>query len=289
MIRKFKIVGLFLLTVGLASCEYVETAKQDAAQIASTDGYPTVTITPSVTGNSVNEGQTIVYTVKLSKAIDRSLSFAFKTVDGTVDGDDFTSTASEDAPLVIAPYTTEGKIEVQVSADNIPEGEETLKFEIGVYGLAERYLLNPESANPVTFDYKIANVNKAGSLTLTMFWEDDHSDYDFVIWSDTPANPMVEWGDGGATTHMPEKDMSILLTDPDGTYYVNIMDWDGDPFDYKFIWGVPGGAPAVLEGTFDRTATTYVNDIWTAWGGGYDSFRVLKIVKSGSNFTITKL
>ena len=283
---KYKLIGLALIVISMVSCDMVETAEQDASPIISPDNYPVATYTASATGTSFTEGQVLTYTIKLDKMIDRALTFSIHQTGGTaLAEEDFTVAES----VVMQPYTKEVKIEIAFIADDFPEGEETLQLEIGIMGIAEKNLVNPSTVNPMNLDLKIVNKNDAAKLTLVFEWPDHDMDYDIVTWSDTPENPMTEWGDGGASGKNPERDKSIEVTDPDGTYYVNVMDWDEAAFTYKFSIGHPTGTNQFIEGTFDRTTTTYINDIWTAWGDEYDSFRVLKVVKSGSNFTVTKL
>lgn len=281
---KYKIVGLALITASMISCDMVETAEQDASPVGSKDKYPIAEYKASITGSSFKEGQTLVYTIKLDKMIDRAITYTVTQTGGTADENDYTANN-----VVIQPYTTEATIEIAFIADDMPESEETLKLEIGVLGVAEKYMLNPSTVNPLALDLKIVNQNDPDKLTLVFGWPDHTADYDLVTWSDTPDNPMTAWGDGGATGSDPEIDKSMDITDPDGTYYVNIMDWDAGPFTYTFSIGHPNGTNQVIEGTFDRSTTTYINDIWSAWGDPYDSFRVLKVVKSGSNYTVTKL
>lgn len=217
--------------------------------------------------------------------IDRALTFAAHQIGGSATEEaDFTAST-----VVLQPYSTEVQMVIDFVADDFPENEEDAQFEIGIFGIAERYLIHPDVTNPINVDLKIQNQNDPEKLTIAMEWGDDHMDYDIVTWSDTEDYPMTEWGDGGATGSMPEIDKSIWLSDPVGTYYVNIMDWDGPAFDYKFSIGHPNGTVQFIEGTFDRSAKEYINDAWTAWGGSYDSFRVLRVDFDGSSFTVTKL
>ncbi|MFZ5429977.1 MAG: hypothetical protein ACOZDD_07080 [Bacteroidota bacterium] len=280
-----KISGAILMVVSMVSCDMLRTAEQDVEAVVSPDKNPKVTYTANITGNSVTEGQKFIYTIKLDKPIDRALTFSAMQTGGTaVEEEDFLV-----SPVILQPYTTEAKLEIEIIADDYPEVEETASFEIGIFGIAERYLINPESTNPIKLDLKLVNKNDPGKLTIAFEWPDHSVDLDIVIWSDTEDYPMTEWGDAGATGNNPEIDKSIWLADPPGTYYVNIMDWDEDPFTYKFSIGHPNGTVQFIEGTFDRTKNTYVNDLWTAWGGKYDSFRVLKVVHTGTSFTVTKL
>lgn len=287
MIKKliFRITGAALLMGSIASCDMLRTAEQDVEDVISPDRNPTVTYTANISGNSVTEGQKFIYTITMDKPIDRALTFGVRQVGGTAEEEvDFIA-----EPVIMQPYSKEAKLEIEIIADDFPEVEETANFEIGIFGIAERYLINPNSTNPITLDLKVVNKNDPEKLTIAFEWADHDVDYDIVTWSDTEEYPMTEWGADGATGNNPEIDKSIWLSDPVGTYYVNIMDWDGDPFNYKFSIGHPNGTVQFIEGTFDRTQNTYINDPWTAWGDSYDSFRVLKVVHNGNSFTVTKL
>jgi hypothetical protein len=280
----YKIIGVVLFMAFAVSCDMLRTAEQDASPVISPDGKPTVTYTANITGNTVKEGESLIYTITLDKPIDRALTFSANFVDGSAGEDDY-----EVATAVLQPYTTEVKLTITAIADDYPEVEETLKLEIGIFGIAEKYLINPGTVNPMVVDLKIANTNDPEKLTIAMEWADHDMDFDFVTWSDTPDYPMTEWGDSGASSHNPEIDKSIWLADPAGTYYVNIMDWDSGPFGYKFSIGYPNGNVEFIEGTFDKDANNYTNDPWTAWGDSYDSYRVLKVENTGTAFTVTKL
>jgi hypothetical protein len=289
IVMRFKdlntILGAIMVISFMVSCDMLRTAEQDVTDVISPDKNPTVTYTANVSGGSVTEGQKFIYTITLDKPIDRALTFSATQTGGTAIADeDFVV-----SPVVLQPYSTEAKLEIEIIEDDYPEIEETASFEIGIFGIAERYLINPSSTNPVSLDLKLVNKNDPGKLTIAFEWPNHNVDLDIVIWSDTEEYPMTEWGDAGATGNNPEIDKSIWLADPPGTYYVNIMDWDEDPFSYKFSIGHPNGTVQFIDGTFDRTKVTYINDVWTAWGGGYDSFRVLKVVHSGTSFTVTKL
>jgi hypothetical protein len=282
----YKLTGMALVVLAFASCETLETAKQDVSPIASPDNYPLVTVTPNTTSTTVSEGNTITYTIKLDKMLDRSVTFTPHQTGGTADESDFVV-----KEVTISPYTLEAEMVVELVADDYPEAEETLQITVAIESLAEKNLVNLESPLPYVIDLKIANVNDAEALTIGLIWEDDHADFDFVIWANTASNPMEEWGDMGASSHYPEIDKSIVLDDEDGTYYVNIMDWEAGPFDYKFSIGHPNGTVQFIEGTFDTSKYNYTNDIWTAWPNPKeaDSYRVLQVVKTGSAFVVTKL
>ncbi|HNW56313.1 MAG TPA: hypothetical protein PKM69_00970 [Bacteroidales bacterium] len=264
---------------GIVACD---TADQDVSPVVSTDGYPTATFTNVTGSTSIKEGDTLVYKVTTDKPIDRSITFTLKVKGGTANQDDYQA-----ASAVLQPYTTEAYMYIIAVNDGFPEVSENLQFEIGVYTISNRYILNPKTVFE-NVDLTIVNKNDPTLLTVVFGW-DTKDDIDMVTWSDTPTNPHTEWGDKGATASNPETDKSIWLSDPVGTYYVNVLDYGADPFNYTFTIGHPDGSVQIIEGKFDRTVTTYTNDAWTAWGGSYSSFRVLKVVNDGTKFTVTAL
>jgi hypothetical protein len=277
----YKVLGLALLTVGMIACD---TASQDASPVVSPDGYPVATFTLSSTSTTINEGDTLTYTITTNKAIERAITFTPVITLGTATADDFTV-----EPVVLQPYSTEAEMYIIANSDDLPEAtNETFKVEITVAGIAERYLLKPGQVFP-SVNLSIANVNDETLLTLSFAW-DTEDDIDMVTWRDRTATsqPLQAWGNGGATSANPETDKSIWVSDPDGTYYVNLMDYGADPFNYTFLIGHPNGTVQTITGTFDRSATTYTMDPWTAgWTG--NSYRVLQVVHTGETFVVTKL
>jgi len=278
---KYKLIGLALIVIGFAACD---TASQDVEPVISPDGKPAATFTASSTSQTLKEGDTLIYTIKTDRMIDRSITFSADILSGTADESDYVI-----EPATLLPYTKEVKMYIIGVEDNSPEAEETVKFDINVPSIADKYLLNTSVTFP-TVDLKIANVNDPTLLTIVFSWPTE-DDMDIVTWSDTDENPLTEWGDGGATSSNPEIDNAIWLTDPVGTYYVNIMDWDaGIDFTYTFTLGHPDGSVQTITGTFQGTdKSIYTNDPWTAWGDSYDSYRVLKVENDGTKFTVTKL
>jgi hypothetical protein len=277
----YKILGLALIVSGVAACD---TADQDVSPIVSPDSYPVATFTASSSNTSLVEGNAITYTITIDKPLDRALTFSAKVKGGTADEHDFVADAA-----VLAPYTTQTQLTINAVADDFPEANETLQLEIGVFGIADKYLLNPSTVNP-SLDLTIVNLNDPTLLTIAFEWPDpNHNiDIDIVTWRGT--TPPRPWGDGGATGNNPEIDMSIWLEDPLGDYYVNIMDWGADPFTYKFTIGHPDGTIQIIEGTFNTADySAYILDNWTAWGGSYESYRVLKVTNNGTGFVVTAL
>ncbi len=289
IISRYNLIGLTVLLLGMASCDTLETAKQDAESIISPDGYPVATFTSSDADNVLVEGDTLIYTITTDKMLDRAVTFTLNLVDGDLTEDDFVY-----EPAVLQPYTKEVQMMIIFNEDGFAAPAKTAKFEFVIESIAEHYLLNPSQVYP-TVDLTINNYVDATLLTIYMGW-DTEDDFDMVIWRDTLSNNLDEWSDKGASTANPEVDNTIWVSDPDGTYYVSVMDYEEGPFEYTFTISHPNGTLQTITGTFDATAAGVINDQWKAWDKAstpvvetYDSFRVLKIEHSGATFTVTKL
>ena len=265
------------MVFGLSGCY-----EQEVAPIVEPGGlgYTSATITTDFTGTEVKEGETITYMVKLSKPLEYDLTFELK-VDGDAD-------AIEYEDLVIPAYSTEGELEIYFTNDDVPSTDvKNVSIEMGVFDIGHSKML-VDTTYP-KLDLTVTNYNDPTLLTIMFGWNSD-DDIDIVTWSDTDTYPLTEWGDGGASGANPEFDKSIWLADPVGTYYVNIMHWGAPSFDYKFALGHPDGSVQVIEGTFDSdNVDQYTMDVWTAWGDGYASYRILKVVNDGNKFVVTAL
>jgi len=162
---KYKIIGLTLLIVSIVSCD---KAEQDVSPIVSPDdSYPVVTFTSDFTGSTVAEGDTIVYFVSINKPIDRALTFTASVIGGDADDSDI-----EVISGTIDPYTTD-TVEVSVifTRDWPAEDDETAEIEIGLFSLADKYLVQPSTVNPVlnlTIDNYISD-----DLTMVFEWDKD--------------------------------------------------------------------------------------------------------------------
>lgn len=276
----YKLAGLVLLVALFAACD---TATQEASPIVSPDDYPMVTFTTDYAGGDVNEGDTIIYDITFDKMLDRSVTFHFTQTGGEAEIDhDYMVEAA-----VVKPYTLEAQMMIIFLDDGVPETVPVaLQAEIGATSLADKYLVNPAVVNP-TVDLSIVSSNDPTLLTIMFGWDTD-DDIDIVTWSNTATYPMQAWGDGGATGDNPEFDTSIWLSDPPGTYYVNIMNWGVPTFNYTFTLGYPDGTVEVITGTFD-SANPGTLDVWTAWGDPYDSFRTLEVEVTDTAITVTEL
>jgi hypothetical protein len=269
-----------LLFVGCQ--EEPELTGQSTIEVAQNVSGTVAYVAPLAATQTVNEGASGKYQYKLniSNAQPVDIYVHVKVKSGTATrGTDF----EFDDTLLIKAYATSVTGNISILSDEVYEPTETFVLEIG----GDVNISNASvPASTITFNI----LNFVGStLNISFAWP-GKNDYDIVTWNATKT-PLIGWGDHGATTANPETDSSIHLTDPVGTYYVNVMEWDyGVKFDYTFTIAVAGLNPQIITGTFDGTnVSQYTNDKWTKWGGSYDSFRVLKVVNDGTKFVVTKL
>ncbi len=269
---EYKLIILVLMMATFVACD---KASVDVSPIISPDYKPTVSFATS--GTTGTEGDVLTVTITLSKPIDRAITFTPVITGGTADSHDF-----EADPVTLQPWQTEAVIEIITYEDaDVSEGTENIEFDVAILGIAEKYLIHPDVVLP-SYDFSFGDYFDPNKLLIIFSW-DTEDDIDIVTFSEA----LGEWGDGGATAVNPEIDQSILLDDPVGTYYVNIMDWGADPFNYTFTIAQPNGTVQTFTGTFNRAGL--IVDPWTAWGGSYDSYRFLKVVNDGVSFVVTAL
>ena len=272
---KFNILGLVLIVMALVSCDQ---ASQDVEPVIDPGTYPVATFTTSFTGSTVTEGDTIKYTISVDKQLDRALTFDVKLTGGTADEHDIIT----NAPVVLAPYTSEIELYIIIARDNFPEVTETLEMEIGVFGIAEKHLLNPSTVNPKP-SVSITNYNRPDRFTIALGWTTVKDDLDlFAISAD-----YGDWGLAGSSDN-PEIMMDIWPDDPDGVYYITI-----DPYhvyqptvNYTFSIGHPNQTVQFFSGVFDYTNrnTAYTIDYFAYWG--VNTYRLLEVTNSGGTFTV---
>lgn len=273
---KYKLIGLALIVASFVGCD---TADQDVSPIISPDGKPVATF--SIDRTSGLEGESLVVTITTDKTIDRAVTFTPSISGGLADNSDFKLD-----PIVLPPYYKEVTKELVLNVDDFPEATENTQITFSVKGIAERYLLNPSQTFPA-LSFDIENVNDPTLLSIAFGWNTE-DDIDMVIWTDTDTYPWQAWSSNGATGANPELDYTIWTSDPNGDYYVSIIDWGAGPFDYTFSIGHPDGTVQIITGTFDETVKTYTIDPWVAWGAP-NTYRVLKVVHTGDTFTVTAL
>lgn len=252
----YKLLGLAFLVTGMVACD---TASQDAEPVVSPDGYPTATVTPTAT--IVAEGDQLVINITTDKIIDRSLTFTLKQTGGDADEDDYTVD-----PAVIAPYTKSAQMVIHTNPDSDFEPNETIVAEIGVYSIAEKYLLNPNTVNP--FETTIT-INNDAPLTVSLSWNADividgetydaadYIDYDFYLCDavgfdvDDPLATDIGVYDA-ATGNSPE--VIEFLDFEEGSYYIV-----ADLYDNPFVGESDGSVKIPIIATFTREGTSVVD------------------------------
>jgi len=226
---RIKLLGLaVLMAVAIAGCD---TASQDVEPVVSPDGYPTATFAP--TTKTCNEGDTIYFKVTTDKPIDRAITFTFKQKGGTANSEDYTA-----FPAVLQPYTKSVDLMIITWQDFDFTATETIQGEIGVYSIADRYLLNPLTVNPTPVTVTLNNY--VGQLTVDFYWGKDitilvvgtfstTNNVDFDIWyADAegfdPADVWLTYIDYIAATGNHPESVSFEGI-PNGTYYLIANLW----------------------------------------------------------------
>jgi len=276
---KYKLYGLLLFLFAFASCD-VETADQDVSAIISPNNKPMVAITTESDG-SVMEGESITYTVSFDQTIDRAVTFTPVIIGGTADDHDYVALES----VTIEPYTKSVDFIVEFLDESINEGLESIEIQLEIEGIAEKYLVHPDT---VIETIKIDIIDQA-KLLIEFSWNED-IDFDILTYSDTSVYPETLWGNGGATGANPEYDSSIWLSDPTGDYYVCILDWwEGIDWDYTFKLTHADGSTETITGTFDGTNYPYESFIGPSSWGSPNAYKILKVVNDGTKFVVTAL
>lgn len=211
----FKLAGLVLLIVGFAACD---TADQDTAPVISPENKPIATFTPLTSYSTLTEGDTVIYNVSIDKTIDRAVTATARIIEGTIDEDDFVVT-----PGTILPYTNTASVMVIFNQDWDAEAAETVKFEIGVFGIADRYLLHPTVVNP-TLDLTVNNY-VSDVLTTEFSWYTEFDVQNYVQDSVLAGWNYVVFDDTVTITTDSEYEMDFEI-------YVS----DGDGFDIADPW-----------------------------------------------------
>lgn len=138
---KFKILGLALLAISFFACD---SADQETSGVISPAIKPVATFTTDFTGTTINEGDTIIVTIKTDKWLDRALTFSARINSGTLSDDDI-----EVTPGVISPYSDSTAVQVVFLKDWEVDDAETAVLEFGLFTVADRYLVNPTTVNKV--------------------------------------------------------------------------------------------------------------------------------------------
>ncbi len=310
-ISKYIIPGLFLILLGFSSCDLLRTQEQDATPIVEpNDTYPYIESFAIDNAGTITEGDTIVYTIKMNKPIDRSITFTPVVVEeGTtlVEHDDY----DIEGPVTVNPWETEGKLIVYTYSDVVQENSKTLAIKLEINSLADKYLVNPDNVfNTVTTT--VTNF-KSANLTLEFSWEKDidlgadgiyptstNVDFDAIISTAEGFDINDPWAtDVGiyqaATGSHPE----VIELAPgdleDGEYIVWFDLWSNGFAGYGNTTKIPVTTHAYQVGTdFDEEIAQDPSSVINADvpgaddEGGYASNGILcKIKVEGSKFTVS--
>ena len=247
-ISKYIISGLFLVLLGFASCdsELLRTAEQDAMPVVEpNDTYPLIeSFTLDNTG-TITEGDTIVFTVKMNKPIDRSLTFTPVVVTtNLVEHDDYDILG----PVTIAPWETQGKLIVYTYADEDPEEAKNISLTLELNSLAEKYLVHPDNVF-TTVTASVANF-KSPNLILEFSWAKD-----------------IDLGEDGVYSTSNNVDFDAIISTAEG---FDINDpWSTDVGIYQ---GATGNHPEVIElapGDLEDGEYVVWFDLWSNGFAGY--------------------
>lgn len=290
------IAGFALILVMITSCDQ---ASQEASPIVEPDdSYPVATFTTNFSGNTVTEGDTIMYTINLNKTIDRPITFDAIVTDGTVNSNDYVAQS-----VTVPAYYTEATMYIIFIADDFPEESETINIELGITNQAEKYLVHPSTTYPA-LDLTVNNYNDPEALTIAYGWDTENDDIDLLgVYEESvpyyaPVGTLLSWL-AAASSDNPEiakisTDVSLDSdnlpnADPVGTYYIGIDPYhvEGSSFNFTISIGHPDQTNEYFTGTFDMTATgDYVTDPFTAWD--MIIYRMLKVVSNGDDtFTVS--
>ena len=310
----YNIIGLAFLAVSVISCD---TAEEDVSPVVSPEGYPVATFTTEFAGDTINEGDTIIYHVSIDKTIDVDLSFSARIIGGDCVASDIDVTSGK-----IAAYTTEADVSIIFAKDWIAEGTETCEIEVGLFTLGEKYLVNTTTVNP-TFSVNVTNY-ASNDLTMTFAWnsvifvnagyEDfpdygweydaaDYVDFDIFI-ADAEGydnnDPWATWNSViyAATGDSPEE--MTFSGIPDGEYIIFSELW-ANPLAGIEEPEVATHADMPIIATFNQQGvadTSFVQDTSQTLntadfgvgddnyaGGVIDTF-VAKVIISGNQYTI---
>jgi hypothetical protein len=289
---KFNILGLMLIVMALVSCDQ---ASQDASPIVDPSGAPLPTFVTEFNATNVNEGDTIIYNISLNKQLDRSVTFSARVIGGTASDEDFVVT-----PATVKPYSNNATLTIVVDQDYAADDAETVNLEIGVFGIADNFLVNENTVNPV-LNFSINNfvddtlemvfewdkdifVNAGYEDYPDYGWEESAYDYvDYDIWladaTDFDINdPWATYmGYLAGTGDTPETAVLTLTDLPVGSYVIMANLWyNGFVEDFAATEVVshepiPVTATFKRQGVFEATVNQHFSQVLSSATPGDDN------------------
>ncbi len=272
----YKIPVFGAIVIFLSSCY-----SEGVSPIDSPDDNSIATFTPAGDYSSIKEGDVLEYEISVDKMVANDVQFSVVFGENSVLGPDDVSITGG----LLGAFNASTTISVEILADDFPEVSEAASFEISAAeDLTWNFQLSPLS-QVVSVSADVPNVNDDTSLTVAFGWSDpEHiTDFDFLV----EHADLGSWG-AAATSANPEVDLSVWKTDDDGTYYYGVDPYDVPDGDIPFTVsiGYPDGSVEFFEGTFNvANLGDYTQDTFSAWGA--PMYRILTVVKSGENFSVT--
>jgi hypothetical protein len=288
---------VFILSLGLL---FAACSEDDAAPIidpATSDFYPLATfelVNPSSQGAAFVEADTdtILVNVTINEPIVYDSFFTAYP--------DSTNTATlgvdyEIIDMTIPAYQTTGQLQIVVFDDAFPEMDETVNLTVqpleGSDGEQYDLLFDP-ATEYLQLSFTIEdNPTSTTALTAALKWNEDQAeDIDMILFDDQ-GNILST---AGATANNPEvAEYLPVASAPDGTYYINIIPFTvAEPaFDFTFGFSEPNDEYTTFGGTFDTEDTDQYQTNQVDFGGGnvFTSYRLVEIVKTGSDYAMTQL
>lgn len=298
----YKVLGLAFVVLGMVACD---TASQEVEPVVSPDGYPVSTVTPAAT--TVLEGNNLIVNITTDKMIDRAITFTFVQTGGTADADDYYVESA-----VLQPYSKSVQMVFQTFMDYDFDPTETLVGEIGVYSIADRYLLNPSVENPVDVSFTITNA-VSPDLEVSFSWNADvvidgetydaadYIDFDFIVCPEEGFDISDPWAteigiyDAATGSHPEHMTLSGLN---DGAYLLV-----ADLYYNDFVGYSDGSVKIPIIASFTRQGTSVIDtevsqdpdDTMADNTPGFDNDPsgaynavVAKVTVAGDKYTITK-
>lgn len=264
---KLFVMGLILLNQACSN-------KQEVATIEDPTNYPSVTISPAENYSNVSEGDTLVYDITVDKFFDQDIDFTVIVNEASTGNEmDFSVLGG-----TFLAYTYSTSISVIISDDKYPEIDESYKMEISASeDRSYNFQLSPNSDVEI-LDFTVANVNDPDVLTLGVYWEDDHDDWDIYILDE--GGDQLD-GNVGATGSDPEIIAGVIDNSfNDGVYNVLADAWDvtNENTTFELSIAKPDGSIAVISTSIDITSEEE-----PVLDGLY---HIATITKSGSSYTL---
>jgi hypothetical protein len=275
----FSYVAAMAIGLFVASCDQEDNTGWSTFSPTS----PAITITTEVNNATlVENNQVYTFTVTLSESqlVDVKVYPIQIGGDATL-GDDFTLTGS----LVISAGSLSTSGEIKILKDDVIEGTETVKIQIGTEKTANAAI------TPATMDFTILNYED-GDLAIDMGWamskvtDDAGNEMSATAFADlrllistTPSNnddDLIGGADGGSF-----ESYVLSSTKPDGVYYVVADFYEASDIVRDIDLNLEFNQAGVITGdSYDYPAA--LSNLGTC---SLNYYVMTKIIKSGTNYT----